>query len=59
MKLCGIYLNRGRYISVLSFIPIGLTLVFGEEVFLLMGIDAAVANHAQLYIYSLIPFLIM
>ena len=47
--LCGIYLNRGRLILTTFFIPIALIpIVFGEDLFLMMGQDAEVSRLAAL-----------
>jgi Na+-driven multidrug efflux pump len=39
LKLCGVYLNRGRMIVAIAFIPISLVLSYAKEVFLIMDFD--------------------
>lgn len=35
--MCGVYLNRGRYVVVLAFIPISIILYNAESLFLMIG----------------------
>ena len=57
LRLAGIYLNRGRFISLLSLIPIFLALFFAYDFFILIGIDAETSTYGQNYIYTLMPSL--
>jgi multidrug resistance protein, MATE family len=59
LKLCGIYLNRGRFMLLLLNIPIVYILCNAEAILLLLNQDKKVAQNAQLYIYSYIPALVL
>ena len=37
--LCGVYLNRGRLVAVLIFIPMAVLLLYSEELLLSIGQD--------------------
>jgi MATE family multidrug resistance protein len=59
MKLCGIYLNRGRFMLLLLNIPIVYILCNAEAILLLLKQDPRVCSNAQRYIYSYIPALVL
>jgi len=59
LKLCGIYLNRGRFMLLLLNIPIVYVLCNAEAILLLLKQDKKVAQNAQRYIYSYIPALVL
>ena len=46
MKLCGVYLNRSRFVLLVSFIPISLVLFQSETILVALGQNPAVAKHA-------------
>lgn len=46
MKLCGIYLNRGRFIMTCAFIPISILLLQVENVLIGLGQNVMVAGYA-------------
>lgn len=47
LKLCGVYLNRGRYVLCLCFIPVTLVLSQAENILVAIGQNPDVAKHAQ------------
>lgn len=53
--LCGCYLNRGRILQALFFIPELIIFLFTKELLLLLGQDIATAESSRLYIYTLLP----
>ena len=54
--LCGLYLNRGRLILTVFFIPCALvTMIFGEVIFRAMGQDAEVSRLAAIQIRYSMP----
>lgn len=54
--LCGVYLNRGRIIQMLIVLPLALMLlIFGKQIFLLMGQDEVVAQMTHNYLYIALP----
>lgn len=59
LQLCGIYLNRGRFMLLLLNIPIVYILCNAEAILLLLKQDVKVAANAQIYIYSYIPALVL
>jgi len=59
LKLCGIYLNRGRFMLLLLNIPIVYILCNAEAILLLLNQNTKVAHEAQRYIYSYIPALVL
>lgn len=46
MKLCGVYLNRGRFIMTCVFIPISILLLQVENVLIGLGQNPMVARYA-------------
>lgn len=55
MRKCGVFLNRGRAIGLIIFIPQFFMLLNCERVLLLLGQDPNAARYAQQYSYYLIP----
>lgn len=55
IRKCGIYLNRGRFIAILAFIPITLALLLCEDFLVAIGMDPKASEYAGLYTYLLIP----
>lgn len=55
LQLCGLYLNRGRFILTILFIP--LCMVFSQTGFILecLGQDPQVAYYAHLYVNTYLP----
>lgn len=53
--LCGCYLNRGRIIQALFFVPQLIILTFSSEILILLGQDESSAEAAQQYITILLP----
>jgi hypothetical protein len=50
MELCGVYLNRGRYILTVVFVPIAILLMKTENLLLALRQDEKVAHYTQIYI---------
>lgn len=50
LKLCGTYLNRGRAIITVAYIPLLLLMCFSEKVLVSLGQNALVATYAFNYI---------
>ena len=59
LRLCGIYLNRGRLISMLIMAPCLLVLMNIKHFYLAMGQDKAAVDNMQLYLETLIPAMII
>lgn len=55
LKLCGTYLNRGRAIITLIYVPLLILMCFSDRVLLAMGQNASVASYACSYITPMIP----
>ena len=55
LRKCGVYLNRGRVIAMLAFIPIIAVLLLCEQFFLVIGMDPAASHYAGVYVDTLIP----
>lgn len=53
--MCGVYLNRARIIMTAVFIPLGVFLLFTEQVFVTMGFDPVAARLGQTYINLTLP----
>jgi len=45
LELCGVYLNRGRLILILVYIPITIILLQAERILLAVGQDPEVAKY--------------
>ena len=46
ITLCGVYLNRGRVVGTLTFIPCVILLIFAESILLKLGQDPLTCQHA-------------
>ncbi|CDW91386.1 transparent testa 12 protein [Stylonychia lemnae] len=57
-RRAGLYLNRGRIVIGIAFIPIISILLCTEKVLILIKQDKQAANYAQIYAYGLIPAMI-
>lgn len=57
--MCGVYLNRGRYVILLSFIPISIILFFVDRALIFIGQDPEVSKYAGIYVKTLIPGVFM
>ena len=55
LKLCGIYLNRGRFVICMIMIPIVITLSYAETILMAIGQNPATAAYAQEYIFAYLP----
>ena len=55
IRKCGIYLNRGRVVAILAFIPIIVILLLCEEFMLAIGMDPQASHYAAVYVDTLIP----
>lgn len=53
LALCGVYLNRGRIILAIVYIPICAIFFFTEPILIAIGQDPIVAAHAQHITYYL------
>lgn len=51
LQLCGIYLNRGRVITMFAAVPITIVFYQSGNILLAAGIDAETAKYAQIYIF--------
>ena len=54
LRLCGIYLNRGRAIMTVIYIPLIIILSFSKQILVYIGQDQTVAEYAQSYITPMI-----
>eukprot|EP00347_Sterkiella_histriomuscorum_P016237 403353961 len=57
MKLCGTYLNRGRVIILISYLPVLFIMLNAKNFFELTGVNQETSEQAQLYIYYMLPAL--
>jgi len=55
MRACGVYLNRGRLVLTISFIPMIFILHYSDRVLIGLGQDPLVAYYSRIYIVTLIP----
>jgi Na+-driven multidrug efflux pump len=55
MELCGVYLNRGRFIMTCAFVPISITLMQSKSILLYFKQDQKVAEYASTYIMCYLP----
>jgi MATE family multidrug resistance protein len=55
VRKCGIYLNRGRVVAIMAFIPIVMILLMCEKFFLAIGMDPQASHYAAIYVDLLIP----
>ena len=53
--LCGVVLNRGRFVSTVAFIPMMIILWFSEKILLAIGQDRMAADYGAVYARLLIP----
>ena len=58
-ELCGVYLNRGRFILAILCVPIVITLLHTENILLLLKQDPQVAKYAQTYVKAFLPGLVI
>jgi len=56
--MCGVYLNRGRLVGVLMFLPILVLLLFSQKILVVLHIPEVTAEKAFLYIQTMIPGLV-
>lgn len=54
-ELCGVYLNRGRFLMSLMFIPITIVLMNSERILVAAYQEPEVAKFAQLYVLTNLP----
>lgn len=59
LKLCALYLNRGRVILILVYIPITLVLLQSEYILIQLGQNAEVAGYTLEYIKAYLPGLML
>eukprot|EP00356_Strombidium_inclinatum_P007903 CAMPEP_0170482006 /NCGR_PEP_ID=MMETSP0208-20121228/2219_1 /TAXON_ID=197538 /ORGANISM="Strombidium inclinatum, Strain S3" /LENGTH=508 /DNA_ID=CAMNT_0010754799 /DNA_START=8 /DNA_END=1534 /DNA_ORIENTATION=+ len=57
-KLCGAYLNRMMILQAIVFIPVLIPIQFIDRLFFAMGVEAAIAEQAALYVRLTSPGLI-
>ena len=56
LKLCGVYLNRGRFIQLAFSVPLcSLTFIYAEKLLLLIGQDPEVSRYAAEYMRWNLP----
>ena len=53
--MCGVYLNRSRFISAVLYIPITFILAMTEEILIGVGQDAETAYQAERYLLAMLP----
>jgi len=59
LALCGVYLNRGRFVLAMTFLPIIIILFQSEAILVGIGQNAEVSHHAQAYVIAYLPGLIL
>ena len=55
IHLCGVYVNRGRLINLVMFVPLAILLCFSESILVQFGQDAQVSVYASKYIMLCLP----
>ena len=55
LELCGVYLNRGRFIMTLMFIPLSVLTFNVESILLYFDQNALAAKYAQQYVIAYLP----
>ena len=55
LELCGVYLNRGRFIMTCAYVPISFVLMQSKSILLYFGQDPKVAEYASTYILCYLP----
>jgi len=55
LELCGLYLQRGRVIVSIAFIPMLLVFYFSNDVLIMLGQDKSVITQAYVYIMVMAP----
>lgn len=55
LELCGVYLNRGRFIMTFSFVPVALATFFIEDLLVGAGQNPRVAAYTQQYLHAYLP----
>ncbi|CDW74754.1 na+-driven multidrug efflux pump [Stylonychia lemnae] len=59
LKLCGTYLNRGRIVITLAFIPVAIIMLNAKYFFEITGVQRKTSEQAQLYIWYMLPGLFL
>ena len=54
-ELCGVYLNRGRLITTVMFIPVIFILNYADKILVLLHQSKEVAKYSQEYILATMP----
>ena len=52
---CGVYLHRAMFLIICLFVPISLSFIWADSIYVHIGIDPEVAGYAKTYITMLIP----
>ena len=55
LRLCGVYLQRGRILAAMLFVPVMVCFLISKDVLLMLGQDESVIHQAYLYILSISP----
>jgi MATE family multidrug resistance protein len=55
IKMCGVYLNRGRFVMTVIFVPILFIIMNTENMLIFIGQDPIVSKHAQTYVMAFLP----
>ncbi|CDW80969.1 na+-driven multidrug efflux pump [Stylonychia lemnae] len=55
LRLCGTYLNRGRIVTTIAFIPVTIMMLNAKYFFQLTGVQKETSEQAQLYIWYMLP----
>ena len=55
LRLCGVYLQRGRILAALLFVPMMMGFLISKNVLVGLGQDESVIHQAYLYILSVSP----
>jgi len=59
MQLCGVYLNRARFVLCLVYIPIIFILLNTERCLVAIGQDPTISKYAEQYVVAYIPGLMI
>lgn len=57
--MCAVYLNRGRFVLLFTFIPIIICLIFSDKILIGMGMPEEASYYAKIYLVHQIPGLLL
>jgi len=55
VRLCGTYINRGRVVVLLAYLPVAFMLAMAQVFFKICGIEPSISNLAANFILASLP----